>query len=291
MKRVPGLVSVVIPCYNHGQYIHESIESILHQTYQNFEIIVIDDGSDDPETVRTLKAIDIPRVSVYHQQNAHLSAARNSGIEKSQGAYILPLDSDDRFEPTFIEKALQVLKDRTEVGVVTCHVQRFGSRRAEPFLPEGGSVSNFLIRNNSCGNALFRYECWSDAGGYNPDLRGFEDWDFWLGVTKKGWLVHVIPEFLFFYRDTPGSMFKSVDRHRPELIRKIVERHSDVYREHVVEVLYQKELEIRQLKDRLNALRAARQTSWPYKIRRAARAPLRWARQALTGRKRRPALF
>lgn len=284
MEQNPDLVSVIIPCYNHGAYIHEAIQCILNQSYRNFEIIVVDDGSDDPATLETLKAIETPRTTVYHKENGHLSSARNFGIRKSKGAYVLPLDSDDKFAPTFIEQALRMLRNNPRIGAVTCYVKRFGTARDRPFLPKGGSVSDFLVQNNSCGNALFRRQCWVDAGGYDEGLRGFEDWDFWIGVTKKGWLVHSIPEFLFFYRDTPQSMLKTVEQQRPELTRKIVLHHAEVYREHVADVIYQKELEIRSLRNRVRELKAVRKRSPACQLRRILRVLLRRFRKtASTG--------
>jgi len=258
MERDLNLVSVIIPCYNHGRFICEAIESIRAQTWRDFEIIVVDDGSDDPETIDVLGNLDVPRVRVFRTENAHLSAARNFGIRQSAGAFILTLDADDRFEPTFIEKGMKVLNQEPGIGVVTCFVKPFGSSQAEAFLPEGGGVENFLLKNNCCGNALFRYQCWVDAGGYNEAMRGFEDWDFWIGVTKHGWRVKTIPEFLFFYRDTEGSMYKSVNSRRPELFRAIVENHVELFREHIVDVLYRKERRIKYLKDHLRRLKASR---------------------------------
>ena len=277
MERDPTLVSVIIPCYNHGEYIGEAIQSILDQTYRHVEIIVVDDGSTDPKTAEILRRLRTRATTVYHKANGHLSSARNFGIRQSRGGLILPLDSDDRFAPSFIEKAVAILARSPQVGVVTCHVKRFGSTRDAPFLPTGGGLTDFLVQNNSCGNALFRHRCWLDAEGYREDFRGFEDWDFWIGVTKQGWLVHAIPEFLFFYRDTPGSMLKAVEDRRPELTRKIVTHHADVYRAHVVNVIYQKDIEIRNLKNRIRELKKASQASLLHQARRFVRRPVKRA--------------
>lgn len=283
MKRDPNLVSVVIPCYNHGVYVHEAIESILGQTYRHFEIIVVDDGSDDPDTIRVLQNLQFPKTRVYVTENRHLSAARNFGIKKSQGAYILPLDADDSFAPTFVEKAVRILESRPEVGVVTCHIQRFGSGDDRTYHPTGGSVTDFLVNNNSCGNSLFRHRCWVEAGGYNEAMRGFEDWDLWIGMTRKGWLVDSIPEVLFFYRNTPQSMLKTIRKYRPELFRQIVEHHRPAYREHVVDVLYQKETEIAALRAKIRRLHQIQRETVDHKVRKVTRAPLKWIRRSFAG--------
>jgi len=95
-----ALVSVIIPCYNQGQYLTESIGSVLASDHQKIEIIVVDDGSTDPETCRILGGLDYPKTRLIRRENGGLAAARNSGIAAAQGRYILPLDADDRIGPT-----------------------------------------------------------------------------------------------------------------------------------------------------------------------------------------------
>ncbi len=265
MSRQQDLVSVIIPYYNHGAYVLEAIDSILAQTYRNFEIVLVDDGSNDPRSLEVLAAIDIPEVTIYRKPNGHLSSARNHGIRNSRGEMILTLDADDRFDPSFLEKAVPILKGDDRLGVVTCHVRRFGSDRGldgEIWRPKGGDVTNFLVENNCCGNSLFRYVCWTDAGGYDEKLRGFEDWDFWLSVTQKKWQVHTIPEVLFHYRDLPGSLYRITSHNRRQLMTTIVENHLESYRTHVVyvvsELLRMKEEEKQALHDKLRDIKRSK---------------------------------
>ena len=95
-------VSVIIPCYNQGAYLNEAVESILAQSYRDFEIIVVNDGSTDEETNRLLSGYDRQQTRVLHTENQGLSSARNNGIREAQGEYILPLDADDRIDPTYL---------------------------------------------------------------------------------------------------------------------------------------------------------------------------------------------
>lgn len=214
------------------------------QTYHNYEVIIVDDGSDDFLTMEVLANINYPNVTVLHKTNGHVSSARNHGIKASTGEYILTLDSDDMFEPTFLEKAVKVLENQNEIGVVTCYAYRFNQKgKIGTSFVKGGEIKDFLARNNCLASALFFYHCWEEAGGYNENLRnGCEDWDFWLSVTSAGWKVYSIPEFLYWYRKMPDSMYAQSRAQRPETIKQIVKKHEEVYRLYVVDAMYQKEL-------------------------------------------------
>ena len=102
-------VSIIMPCYNQGQYVAEAVDSVLGQTFHDFEIIIINDGSTDQETISTLESFDRPKCLILHTTNQGLAAARNNGIREARGEYILPLDADDRIAPTYLEKAVRVL--------------------------------------------------------------------------------------------------------------------------------------------------------------------------------------
>lgn len=108
-------VSIIMPCYNDGKYIKESIDSVLAQTYPELELIIIDDGSDDPETQNILHNIQDERITIlnnYHRGPAH---ARNHGIMEATGTYILPLDSDDKIDPCYVEKAVNILENNANI--------------------------------------------------------------------------------------------------------------------------------------------------------------------------------
>lgn len=278
MDRNPNLVSVIIPCYNHGEYIGESINSILSQTYQEFEIIVVDDGSDDEETIRILKNIDTPKTTVYHKENGDVASARNFGIEKSAGQFILTLDSDDMFAPTFMEKALDILKKNPTIGMVTSYVRRTKGEKSYDVQIAGGDVKDFLLKNHANASLMFRYKCWVDAGGYDEDIQGFEDWEFFINVTKRGWSIYSIPECLFYYRDVEGSMYDRVLEFRPELVKHMVENHEKVFKDHVTTVVYQKELYIKELNDKLNQFK----NSKSFKIGNTILKPFNYFKKALS---------
>jgi len=249
MSRKSDLVSVVIPCYNHGKYIDDAVNSILSQTFKNIEIIIVDDGSDESETMSILHNLDAPNTRVYHKANGGPASARNYGIEKSSGEFILTLDSDDKFAPTFVEKALNVLNNQPTTGMVTCFTKRYCNKHVSYAELEGGDIDNFLIKNQANASLLYRYQCWEEAGGYDEKISGFEDWEFFINVTKRGWTVHSIPEYLFHYRNLNGSRYAIDIQIRPEIIKYIATKHKLVFKENLIDVIYQKELEIQCLKE------------------------------------------
>jgi glycosyltransferase involved in cell wall biosynthesis len=189
---MPSKVTAVIPCYNHGRYLNQSIGSIKKQSYTDWEIIIVNDGSTDEYTNKLLKNYFDPKVKIITTKNQGLPTARNIGIKNSTSEYILTLDADDYFEQTFLEKAVKILNQEKEFGVVTCMIQSFGKNH-NIWTPLGGDVKNFLVDNNCGASCLFRRQFWLDAGGYFEEFKsGYEDWDFWISGTEKGWKVYVL---------------------------------------------------------------------------------------------------
>ncbi len=258
-------ISVVIPCYNHGRYIDEAVNSILNQTYQDFEIIIVDDGSTDPFTVQKLKTYLKPKTTVVHIKNQGPSAARNAGVKLAKGDYILTLDADDLFDVSFLEKAITVLEQQPQVGVVTCGIQHVGASKKK-VLPQGGGVENFLAGNGVLGSAFFRKICWEEAGGYDESMKddnmGYEDWNFWIDVTKRGWTVYVIPEYLFYYRIHKVSRRTKAHSNRPQVIKKIVSNHREIFAKYVEKVVFEKEQKIYSLNQAKNTIL----NSWSYRL-------------------------
>ena len=222
--------SVVIPCYNYGKYLGEAIDSILKSTFQGFEIIVVDDGSNDPHTLKILTSFNDPRIRIIRQENKGLSNARNTGIRNSCGGYILCLDADDLIGPTFLEKSYWVLKEERNVGIVSCWTQNFGE---EEYTWKPGFFSYYkLLRENTLHSAsIFRRQCWEKVNGYDERMKhGYEDWEFWIKIIKTGWNVGYIPEALFFYRRHKGSMLKKSRKFHEELVDYIRKKHHVLFR-------------------------------------------------------------
>lgn len=231
-------VSVVIPCYNQGEYLDEAVASVLAQTFRDFEIIVVNDGSTDEFTNRLLAGYDRPKTSVLRTPNRGLAAARNSGIAAARGEYILPLDADDMIAPTYLEKGVAVLDKRGEVGIVYCLAEKFGAEQGPWFAAEF-SPRRMLLGNLIFCSALFRKSDWERSGGYNTGMeRGWEDWDFWLSLIERGVKVHRLPEVLFRYRVKERSMAKGMDAAiKAEMHRQIYRNHRALYPWNIVPFL------------------------------------------------------
>ena len=232
MKNNP-LVSIIIPCYNHSIFLYESLESVYLQTFTNWECIVVNDGSiDDTEKIANVWCKKDSRFQYFFQENSGLSAARNSGIKLSSSNYIVTLDADDKFEATFISKAIDVFENNQEIGIVSCWGKRFvGNTYYEIFKPNGKNIEDFLFQNAAIGNSMFRKQCWIEVGGYDENMKkGYEDWEFYLRISKLGWNTVIIQEPLFFYRQHKNSMrIEALNKFDKEIRLYIFKKHKDLY--------------------------------------------------------------
>jgi len=241
-------VSVVIPCYNNGQYVDEAVQSVLEQTLQDFDITIVNDGSTDTETVDILNSLEWPKTRVIHlPQNMGLPAARNTGIREAKGKYICCLDADDKLQPTYLEKATAMMESNSGISFVGSWTQVFGSESrvwyASQFDPDQITYSNQFGPA-----AVFRRLAWEKVGGIFEEMReGFEEWEFWIRLTGHGYRGYQISEKLILYRRVGYSfalraaekkdiLFEQIKAHNPEIyadpksaIEKIKKGYRDIY--------------------------------------------------------------
>jgi glycosyltransferase involved in cell wall biosynthesis len=222
-------VSVVIPCYNQGRFVDDAVESVLAQTFDDVEIVIVNDGSTDRETNRILEAYRRPKTTVMHTDNQGRSSARNNGIRAATGRYILPLDADDRIASTYIEKAVRMLDARDNVGIVYCEAEFFGAQTGKWDLPPY-KFPDILLGNVIFCSGMFRKSDWEAAGGYRTDMDVWEDYDFWLSIIELGRDVYRIPEALFFYRQHSGStMAKTTNEQLARPYAQIMRSHARLF--------------------------------------------------------------
>lgn len=208
-------VSVVVPFYNLGRTLPATLASIEAQTFRDLEVLIVDDGSTEPESRAALEQAErTSRVRVLRKPNGGLSSARNAGLKAARGSYVLPLDADDLIAPTFVEKTLAVLEADPACAYCTTLVQFFDE---DPALATGGFVPwghepDLLLAQNLAGSctALFRRERLEEAGGYDEWMNAYEDWDLYCALAERGGRGEVLPEFLFLYRIRPESMLRSL---------------------------------------------------------------------------------
>lgn len=226
-------VSVIIPCYNQGEYLLDAIASVEDCLETNFELIIVNDGSTEPLTLQVLDYLQNQGYKIIYQPNQGLATTRNVGIELAQAEYILPLDADNKIRPDYITKGIEVLDQFPGVGVVYGDVEFIGDRTGIWQVPDF-DPTRLLQGNYIDACAIFRKTLWQDCGGYDPnipDKLGFEDWDLWLNALEKGWKFYHIPEVLFNYRVRANSMVSRclIPENQAKLIRYFRNKHQTLY--------------------------------------------------------------
>jgi len=227
-------ISVISACYNHGKYVAEMVASVLAQTFHDYELIIVNDGSTD-DTREVLDGLRVPRVRVVHTDNRGPALARNRAIEEARASLILNLDADDRIASTLLEKAHAVFLSHPDVRIVTCGDCFFGAKSG-PFRLPAFALETMLTDNVIISSSFFRKEDWQRVGGYSNEFHfGLEDWDFWLSLIELGGEVYTIPEELHFYRTYPrarscrsGRRKASRKKMVPALLT-IFDRHAELY--------------------------------------------------------------
>jgi glycosyltransferase involved in cell wall biosynthesis len=237
-----------MPCFNHGEFIEEAIASVRAQTIQDFEIIVVDDGSTETASVEALRAVQAPDVVVHRTANRGLPAARNFAARHASGDVFCALDADDRLAPTWFAKGLAVLDAQPSTAFVSHWLETFGDEHWT-WTPDRCDLPALLARNTVNGAALVRRAAFESVGGYDESMRdGCEDWDFWLRLVESGRQGAIVPEVLFYYRRRAGSMSR-VMLHAAERrpLQTLIRKHRGSYGGHFLDVLVAKDAETRAL--------------------------------------------
>lgn len=232
-------ISVLMPCFNHGEFITEAIQSVLDQTYGDAEIIVVDDGSTESATVERLRDLRVPKTTVLRTDNRGLPAARNHAARHARGDVFCALDADDRLAPRWFERAVETLDANPELAFVSHWLQTFGDE-TWTWTPVSCDLPALLARNTVNGSALVRRQAFEAVGGYDEAMReGCEDWDFWLRLVERGFRGSILPEVLFYYRRGAASMSRvmTADERYERPLTTLVAKHERSYRAHLVDVV------------------------------------------------------
>ena len=231
-----ALVSIIVPCYKQAHYLGEALQSVLEQTYTNWECIIVNDGSPDTtdEVAQQWCKADI-RFKYLKKENGGLSSARNTGIAISVGTYILPLDADDKIHYSYVEKIVQVFSNNPEVELVSSRIQFFGALHKELQLPTY-NYKRILVRNCFVCTSAFKKASWEKVGGYDENMKSFEDWEFWIRILNEKSQVYKIPEKMFFYRKHEAASMSNSFKTNPEfyfsLYDYVYDKNKDRYKKH-----------------------------------------------------------
>lgn len=229
------VVSVVIPCYDYGRYLPQAVASVLAQTYADWELVVVDDGStDDTAAVARSLIADHPgrRIRLLEQANAGVSAARNAGIAATTGRYVLPLDADDMIAPTMLERTVAVLDRHPDIAIVSTDLSVFtdDDLPAQVLKLPPYDRDLLLRRLIMFYCSLYRREVWQTVGGYVEDMRAGEDWDFWVASAEHGFVAHHIHEPLFGARHKDDGLHVEAAENDLAARARIVANHPGMFK-------------------------------------------------------------
>jgi glycosyltransferase involved in cell wall biosynthesis len=225
-------ISVIMPCFNHGEFLAEAVGSVKNIKRDDIELIVVDDGSTDDRTRKEMDKLCEQGLKVIRQENKGPAASRNAGIRASRGEYLLPLDGDDRLRSGWIDHAIGILDSDPGVGVVYGDAQCFGTRthrwQVGPF-----DAARLLYWNFIHASALYRRPVWEQNSGYDETrlIQGLEDWDFWLGALEHGWRFAYLTEVFFDYRQAEQSMTSRAEPLKDQIREFVTRKHAMLYRQ------------------------------------------------------------
>lgn len=219
-------ISVIVPAYNAERTILETIASVQQQTFSDFELIVINDGSTD-RTLELLNTIKDPRLKIFSYPNGGVPVARNRGISHATGDFIAFLDADDLWTPDKLELQLAALQQHPDAGVVYSWAyymdEKGESVQADnPIFFEGNVYPQLLVRDFivSGSNCLIRRQAVESVGEFDPSLSSAEDWDYWIRLARH-WPFVVVPKLQLFYRYSSGSVSSKVEAMEENNLRVI----------------------------------------------------------------------
>ncbi len=211
------LVSIIIPCYNAEKYIAETIQSVLDQTYQNWELIIVDDGSKDSSSKIVSNFLNDNRISFYHQINSGVSSARNNGFTKAYGKYITFLDADDVWLKDNLEEKISYLKDNT-IDVVYSRYDTINekSESTSKILNKAiyPTLKDVLLLKGNYSTApsglVIKSEVLKKIGGFDTNLSNNADQDIWIRILSNNYTIALIEKPLWKYRVHANNMSNNI---------------------------------------------------------------------------------
>lgn len=233
MTSIEPLVSVIMPFFNGHSTVVESVKTVLSQTYSNFELVIVNDGSNQPTLEELLAPHLDSRIKIInHEKNKGLSATRNTAFEHALGELILPLDCDDMIAPSFLRETVELLSNNPEVSAVFTQVKIFGELDMI-WVPEV-SMLNLMCGLPIPSAVLFRREVFNLVGGFNTQIKCVPDVDFWLRYLSKGEKLLRLEKPLYIYRKHSGSLS---DEGKLTEVSILAEANKELFVDNLIDVL------------------------------------------------------
>lgn len=233
-------IAIVIPCYNHGEFLRETLASIQACDANLYELVIVNDGSNDMATLALFKELEAEGIKIIHQENQGQSVARNNGIALTNAPYILPVDADNLILPAMLTKALEVFEKNAAIDVVYTDAFLFGEVNGVntnlEFNFQRMMLDNYL---DTC--AVFKRSRYLSVGGFDPSIQGIEDWDLWLKMAFSGAQFHYVKEPLYRYRVRQNSFIRKDPSFNKKMKIRLQEKHlKELNFEYVDEHMFQK---------------------------------------------------
>lgn len=276
MDEKQPLVSIITPCYNQGKYLAETIDSVLAQTYMNWEMIIVDDGSSDnsKEVANSYVKRD-KRIIYIYQDNAGPSAARNKGVKMTSGKYLFFLDSDNKLAPQYFEIGIKYMEEHKKCTVFYTNINYFGKIKGLSNI-HYTSYKDLLFLNSIDCACIVRRNDFERIGGFDEQLLGYEDWEFFIRLLHAAPNVYQSSEFLFYYRMTNSDSNVNVQaaKRGEEIRRYIFSKNRAIYEEVLgsPEIVY---AGYHRYKSGFEELLQSR----TYRVGKAVLAPINWLRK------------
>lgn len=227
------LISIIIPCYNHGIYLRDAVNSVSNLREIPFEVIIVNDGSTEAYTIQILNQLEKEGYDVIHQPNLGLGAARNTGINLAKGKYILPLDSDNKIKQELVIESIKYLESDV-ADIVYGNPEFFGD--VDPhrlFKPETFDIGKIFKDNYIDACAVYRKSVWEKNKGYEKSMpfQGHEDWEFWINAFSNGFRFKYLDKSLYYYRICNDSMIVDTrkENRKTENHKFIIRKHLDLF--------------------------------------------------------------
>ena len=231
VKKDEPLVTLAMPIYNYAKMLNPCLNSVFNQDYTNFEVVIVNDGSDDEYCLLKLKSLDgHESIKVVHKENTGVSDTRNIAVKEGKGDYILPLDADDMILPGYLKTGVNIIKNNPKISPVYCDTIHAGEMQGLEKRPEW-SKERLLQGPFIVNSSMYSREAYDSIEGYNTEMKGWVDYDLWVQMMDAGYQGKRIPKGLFVYyhheSEGKGSVSTSARQNMEQLHKTILERHHE----------------------------------------------------------------